>query len=387
MPDPITPPVVPDPNAIPPAKVEAAPVVPPAPTIPQKTGVDTPGNTKAYSDLYNQNKTLTAEHKKLQEEMEAVKKQIQVQSDSGKDVEQLKLELNDQRTKAEQSASRMTAFDESMKGLLTAAEADLTDEQKKQLEFASDDPFKRLQFIQTMKATTVVPTKTSQGGGITDDPGTTGGVITANVITGSKNDPAKYDVAMFYPEPQISRTTSDQVAKDNFDLLHGIITPALLLMREQPDRFDSEDEAAEFLASRQPLLVTDGDAGGVEPEVDSPAQPEETPPPVDGAPDALADDDNVADEAMNGAQVAALQQMVIAVSKGEMPADSAIIAVRNAFPTIPAAEVEKMFKVAEDFEPTTESNTELQSPPTVPADIQDGPDVDDDETDEDNNNA
>lgn len=209
MPDPITPPVVPDPNAIPPAKVEAAPVVPPAPTIPQKTGVDTPGNTKAYSDLYNQNKTLTAEHKKLQEEMEAVKKQIQVQSDSGKDVEQLKLELNDQRTKAEQSASRMTAFDESMKGLLTAAEADLTDEQKKQLEFASDDPFKRLQFIQTMKATTVVPTKTSQGGGITDDPGT--GLDIDNILArAAKGDMTAYrEAKKKYGEKE----TKDYIAK------------------------------------------------------------------------------------------------------------------------------------------------------------------------------
>lgn len=172
MPDPITPPVVPDPNAPTPPKVDAVPTIPAAPTLPQTTGVDTTAQTKAFSDLYNQNKTLNAEHVKLQAEMTEVKKQIQTQSDAGKDVEQLKLELNDQRTKAEDSAQRMTAFDESMKGLLTAAELELSDEQKKQLEFASDDPFKRLQFIQTMKATVGVTTKTSQGGGITDDPGT-----------------------------------------------------------------------------------------------------------------------------------------------------------------------------------------------------------------------
>lgn len=62
--------------------------------------------------------------------------------------------------------------------------------------------------------------------------------------------------------------------------------------------------------------------------------------------------DNPAEEAMNGAQVTALQALVVAVSAGEMPAKSAEIAALNAFPSIPKEEVEEMFKVAEEFDPS-----------------------------------
>lgn len=170
-------------------------------------------------------------------------------------------------------------------------------------------------------------------------------------------DPELFEVSVTYPEPEITKTTTDQIAQDRFDLEIGIITRAEIFMRDNPDRFDSEDEAEQFLRTRGAMLespVTEGEPESISPvETGSPLSGEdlvETEIEVVTTGDGVSETDP-AGEAMNGAQVTALQGLVEAVSAGAMAAKSAALVVRNAFPTIPEEDVEEMFRVAEEFDP------------------------------------
>lgn len=172
----------------------------------------------------------------------------------------------------------------------------------------------------------------------------TADVLIASNVLPANLDPELFEVSVHYPEPKIVKSTQDQIQQDNFDLEHGITTRAEIYMRRHPDQFDSEDEAELFLRAREVMLAQNATEGGSEPN--SPVGDE---PPTTSGGETV--DDNPADEAMNGAQVQALQGLVESVANGEMPAESAKIVARNAFPTIPETELETMFNTAETFEP------------------------------------
>lgn len=142
-----------------------------APT-PQETGdteVVKAAQTKAYSELHNQHKELKSSYEKTQQELAGLRRQVTKQSDSGKDVDQLMNDLNEQRTLAEQSKTKLDSFNTSMQEMVDASIEGLTEAQKKQVGFASEDPFKRMQFIQTLKADARVPVRTSQGNAVSDN--------------------------------------------------------------------------------------------------------------------------------------------------------------------------------------------------------------------------
>lgn len=181
-------------------------------------------------------------------------------------------------------------------------------------------------------------------------------LITSNVLAKGL-DPDKFGVSVYYPEPQITKSTSDQIAQDKFELEQGITTRAAIFMRENPSRFDGEDEAELFLKARG-LVSLETETGTGEPDVESPAT-EGSPSIVDDG--GVSTDDSPANEAMNGAQVTALQGLVESVTNGDMPSSSAILVAKAAFPTIPHDELVKMFKDAEKFEAQQEpeSNTGL----------------------------
>jgi hypothetical protein len=173
-------------------------------------------------------------------------------------------------------------------------------------------------------------------------------ILRASGVFSSSLDPAKVGVSVYYPEPQISKSTDKQIAEDTFQLSHGIITRAEIYMREYPDRFDTEEEAEQFLSQRSSSTVA---ATGV--AVDSPL-------PSDLSPATPTSTDDVSKEAMNGAQVQALQGLVESVSAGSLPASSAMLVAKNAFPSIPVTDLERMFNEAESFEPSNDSNTLIQ---------------------------
>lgn len=188
-------------------------------------------------------------------------------------------------------------------------------------------------------------------------------------------DPDLFTVSVTYPDPEITQSTTDQIAQDRFDMETGIVTRAELLMRRQPDRFDSEDEAVLFLRERGAMLeptVTEGESG--EP---SPVAPDSPPSGVVDEP--TGEDDNPADEAMNGAQVTALQTLVTAVANNELPATSAILVASAAFPTIPADDLKKMFEDAAKFEgdPDPEPAPAFTQPPDGSIALKEPPPVED----------
>src|SRR5690606_13478888 len=96
------------------------------------------------------------------------------------------------------------------------------------------------------------------------------------------------------------------------------------------------------------------------PGVTSPVPGETPPPPTDNA--GVTDETTPAEEAMNGAQVAALQGLVVAVSNKEMPAKAALLVARAAFPTIPEADLTAMFGAADAFEPAKPEPTNTVLP-------------------------
>jgi hypothetical protein len=178
---------------------------------------------------------------------------------------------------------------------------------------------------------------------------------TADVLIASgklDGDPKLYGVSVFYPESKVSQSTNDQLARDKFELETGLTTRAVIYMRDNPDQFDTEEEAEKFLASRSVKLAPDEEGGDV---VDGETSPSLS---TEGAKD-------VANEAMNGAQVAALQGLVIAVSEKTMPAESAKLVAQAAFPTIPEANLTAMFGAAESFVPKPEPKPAMGVPTNV----------------------
>lgn len=136
-------------------------------TDPQKTG--TTDNTKAYSTLHNEFKEYRTKAETdaalLNQKVDDLLSQVQAKKDGDKTVEELTAELAALRPEADALKTGKVSNDAEMKALLESAIEGLTDDQKALVENASEDSFKRLKFIQTLKAQTVAPVvKTSQGG-------------------------------------------------------------------------------------------------------------------------------------------------------------------------------------------------------------------------------
>lgn len=157
----------------------------------------------------------------------------------------------------------------------------------------------------------------------------------ADTLQASGKLPANYDcelftVDIFYPEPRITRATSDQIAEDDFKLKNKLTTRAALYMRDNPEQFDTEDEAEVFLAAK-----------------DATAKPSAT---------------DLQAQALNGAQVTAVKDILIAVSMGDMPPEAAFELISMSYPTMPQDRVKTMVQKAvankvEKPEPT---------PPAIP---------------------
>jgi hypothetical protein len=67
---------------------------------------------------------------------------------------------------------------------------------------------------------------------------------------------------------------------------------------------------------------------------------------------AAAPVEDVAQTALNGAQVASMQEIIIAVSSRQLPEEAAIILLRSAFPMVPDADIRAMVGSAASFTPT-----------------------------------
>lgn len=61
------------------------------------------------------------------------------------------------------------------------------------------------------------------------------------------HDLEDYEVSVGFGPPEISQNTQDRIAQEKHDLSLGIITEGDILMRRYPDRFDSAEEAQEFI--------------------------------------------------------------------------------------------------------------------------------------------
>ena len=66
---------------------------------------------------------------------------------------------------------------------------------------------------------------------------------------------------------------------------------------------------------------------------------------------AAAPVEDVAQTALNGAQVASMQEIIIAVSSRQLPEEAAIILLRSAFPMVPDADIRAMVGSAASFTP------------------------------------
>ena len=208
-------------------------------------------------------------------------------------------------------------------------------------------------------------------------------------VLSSSLDPSKFGLSIFYPEPQITQSTDKQMAEDRFGLEIGTKTRAQIYMRDNPESFDSEEECETWLRERALKLATDVTKEGGDLETGSPASSEEPPSPVDGSTPPADTGDTPADEAMNGAQVSALQGLVEGVAGGTIPAKSALLMAKLAFPSANVAELQEMFNVAEAFEPKKDDppavpNTVLDTQVTPPV-IDDGEDDSEKETSNDGN--
>lgn len=127
-------------------------------------------------------------------------------------------------------------------------------------------------------------------------------------------DPELFTVDMFYPEPKITKSTNDQIAKDKFDLDNKTTTRAALFMRDNPEQFDSEKDAEVFLKAKDEQ-------------------------------EAVASD-NLQGQALNGAQITAVKDILIGVSTGDIAPEAAIELISMGYPTMPQERVEKMIKAA-----------------------------------------
>jgi hypothetical protein len=61
--------------------------------------------------------------------------------------------------------------------------------------------------------------------------------------------------------------------------------------------------------------------------------------------------EDVAQTALNGAQVASMQEIIVAVSARQVPSEAAIILLRSAFPMVPDADIQRMVASAAAFTP------------------------------------
>lgn len=126
--------------------------------------------TKAYSKLYNDYKADKEKWSETEEELRQqiadLNKKVQSKEDGGKDAEQLMTELNDVRSKFESAEQELKNYKDGINNLVEQRTEGLSEDQKKMLEFADSDPFKRLNFIDNLR--TKKPVKTSQGGAVVD---------------------------------------------------------------------------------------------------------------------------------------------------------------------------------------------------------------------------
>jgi HK97 family phage portal protein len=74
-----------------------------------------------------------------------------------------------------------------------------------------------------------------------------------------------------------------------------------------------------------------------------------------------AGDGKVQDQALNGAQIASIVQIVEQVALGQIPADSAVSVLLIAFPSLDEATAEALVAPARDFEPTAADGPELRN--------------------------
>lgn len=91
-------------------------------------------------------------------------------------------------------------------------------------------------------------------------------------------------------------------------------------------------------------------------------------------------DENVQQQAFNGAQVQALLQMIQSISDGTLSPDAAIPMLQSAFPAIPADRVERMVREAEAFSlerPIDMPAIEAQDAEVVDVDVEDDSALDD----------
>jgi hypothetical protein len=127
--------------------------------------------TKAYSDLYNTHKAFVKDAEsaraKLEGEIAELRKQVQTVTDTGKNPEDLMNELTEVRKSFDSTKAELDKMRESTNSLIEASMKDLTAEQKELVEYSSDDPFKKLNFINNLRGSKVI--RSSQGGGITDE--------------------------------------------------------------------------------------------------------------------------------------------------------------------------------------------------------------------------
>lgn len=171
-------------------------------------------------------------------------------------------------------------------------------------------------------------------------------VLIASGVLPASLDASKFQVAVYYPEPKIVRSTQDQVVKDGFDLTHGLQTPATIYMRDNPDQFDTEQEAAEFLQERTAPI-----AGGADEEAEG--KPGETPDP------SVPETTDVQAQALNGAQVSSLLEILTGVSEKTLAPEAAKLAITVSFPLIPKESADAMVnaQAAMKPQPTTPQNS------------------------------
>jgi hypothetical protein len=83
-----------------------------------------------------------------------------------------------------------------------------------------------------------------------------------------------------------------------------------------------------------------------------------------GQPEAPVGSD-VQETALNGAQIAALQQIVQSVADGLLPADSAVAMIIVAFPSLDEAEAKKIVEPAAKFKPEKPGEPTVEAEPPV----------------------
>lgn len=164
---------------------DAPPVTPPPPPAPTPDA-DKNAQTKAYSELHNEFKSFKVSAEKTERELRA---QLAKYQSSGKTVEQLAQELADTNIKREEAEKTANTYKENISKMLETEMAGLDDKQKKMVtEFASDDNFKRLNFVKELKGQQApTPPRNSQGSPVIDNGNTNIDVATIVQEAGKGN--------------------------------------------------------------------------------------------------------------------------------------------------------------------------------------------------------